>query len=96
MLVYLLVVTLTGLISVPDSSGLHLQSTSVTHSFTLAYRDRIEADLAVQRIQTRWANAVDLAVTAHIYEICVPMPQTFPCAGAPMWIHTAPPAGVGP
>lgn len=89
MLVYLLVVTLTGLLSVPDYT-LHLQPTVVTHSFALTYHDRVSADVALQRIHTRWADALQVSVTAEVYEVCVPAPETLPCAGARSWIHLAP------
>ena len=96
MLVYLLVVTLTGIMSMPDFSSTHLVPTTVTHSFTLTYSDRVSADVAVQRIRTGWAKALQVSVTAAVYEVCLPAPETLPCAGGPVWIHLAPPLGVGP
>ena len=96
MLVYLLVVTLTGMLSIPDFTQLHLQPTVVTHSFTLSYRDRISADLALQGIHTRWADALQIAVTAEVYEVCVPVPEMLPCAGGRIWIRPAPLPGDSP
>ena len=96
MLVYLLVVTLSGLVSLPDFTQRHLEQQLIVHSFALAYHDRVSADLALQRIHTRWAEALQVSVTAEVYEVCVPVPQTLPCAGARSWIHPAPPLGVGP
>lgn len=96
MLVYLLVVTLTGILSVPDFHSTHLTHQPVIHSFALAYHDRVDADLAIQRIHTRWADALQVSITAVIYEVCVPVPETLPCAGGRTWIHLAPPVGLSP
>lgn len=96
MLVYLLVVTLSGVLNIPDFTQLHLEPRLVTHSFALAYHDRVAADLAVQRIRTRWADALHVTVTAELYQVCVPAPETLPCAGAARWIRVAPPVGLDP
>ena len=96
MLVYLLVVPLTGIMSMPDFSSTHLDPTTVTHSFTLTYSDRVSADVAVQRIRTRWADAFQVSVTAQVYEVCVPVPESLPCAGSARWIRLAPAGSEGP
>lgn len=100
MLIYLLVVTLTGLPAgfqdLPEFRHPTLTEAVVTHSFAVAYHDRVDAELALQRIRTRWADAFQVSITAEVYEVCVPAPETLPCAGAARWIRRAPPAGVGP
>mgnify|MGYP001576009074 CR=1 FL=1 len=100
MLVYLLVVTLTGFAAGFGDVDGRLQplitETVMTHSFALTYRDRVSADVALQRIHTRWADALQVTVTAAVYEVCVPVPEIWPCAGGRIWIRLAPPIGVGP
>ena len=101
MLVYLLVVTLTGLAAgfeggMTERLQPFITEAVITHSFALTYRDRVSAEVAVQGIRTRWAEALGLSVSAQVYEVCVPVPETLPCAGGRIWIRPAPPLGVGP
>ena len=100
MLVYLLVVTLTGLAAGFGGMTERMQplitETVVTHSFALVYHDRVSAEVALQRIRTRWANALGVLVTGAVYEVCVPAPEHAPCVGGPSWIRPAPPTGDRP
>ncbi len=93
MVVYLLVVTLMGFPAGFEAmtGGLPIiTETVVTHSFALTYRDRPSADVALEGIRTRWANALGISVTAQVYEVCVQVPETLPCAGGRIWIRPAP------
>ena len=94
MILYLLVLTLSG---VPAGySGTELSEMIVQHSFGLAYQERASAEAAVVRIQRQWADQLGVTVQAHVYELCIPVPDHPPCPSNRVSIRRAPLIGGEP